>query len=475
MNADQLSAANNIRLNRQAKEPLYAQLYDALRSRIVNGQLAPDRRLPAVRVLAKALGINPGTVVSAYRELEKNGYIISRRGSGSFIQEGMADSLATDQAQIPYLPRLDAIDANQHFIDFASYSLNPDRFSTSNFKQAVNHILDRDGGHAFVIEDEMGYYPLRESLAAELAQRWIKTKPQNIQITSGSQQAIDICARALIRQGDCVIVQNPTYPGAVDAFKACGAKVIGLNFNHGTLIDELEKMLKIIQPKILYLMPNLQNPTTNSLSRLEKARIIGLAHRHDFWIIEDDYGSGLAYDSNTLHTMKEHDPDDRIIYVRSLSQIFASGMRLGYLVSPTRLIESFAGVKRIADISTSGLSQRIFDYYLRNRLWRKHLTGLKLAYHQQYQAAGKLLAESFGDRLSWQPADGAVWFWLQLNLPMTAAEFCTAAQNSGVLIENGDRYYIHAAPHNRIRLSLAPVKEADIAVGIKRLAELVSQ
>ncbi|MCQ5003157.1 hypothetical protein NE699_24555, partial [Escherichia coli] len=84
-----------------------------------------------------------------------------------------------------------------------------------------------------------------------------------------------------------------------------------LNFDHGTLIDELEKILKIIQPKILYLMPNLQNPTTNSLSRLEKARIIGLAHRYDFWIIEDDYGSGLAYDSSTLHTMKEHDPDDR--------------------------------------------------------------------------------------------------------------------------------------------------------------------
>ena len=316
MNADQLSAANNIRLNRQAKEPLYAQLYDALRSRIANGQLAPDRRLPAVRVLAKALGINPGTVVSAYRELEKNGYIISRRGSGSFVQEGMADSLP-GQAQIPYLSHFPADRSDQPLIDFASYSLNPDRFSTTAFKQAVNYILDRDGGHAFVIEDEMGYYPLRESLAAELAQRWIKTTPQNIQITSGSQQAIDICARALIRQGDCVMVQNPTYPGAVDAFKACGAKVIGLNFDHGTLINELEKMLKIIQPKILYLMPNLQNPTTNSLSRLEKARIIGLAHRHDFWIIEDDYGSGLAYDSNTLHTMKEHDPDDRIIYVRN--------------------------------------------------------------------------------------------------------------------------------------------------------------
>ena len=140
LNADQLSAANNIRLNRQAKEPLYAQLYDALRSRIANGQLAPDRRLPAVRVLAKALGINPGTVVSAYRELEKNGYIISRRGSGSFVQEGMADSLP-GQAQIPYLSHFPADHSDQPLIDFASYSLNPDRFSTTAFKQAVNHIL----------------------------------------------------------------------------------------------------------------------------------------------------------------------------------------------------------------------------------------------------------------------------------------------------------------------------------------------
>lgn len=472
MNANQTELAN-IKLNRHRKEPLYAQLYAVLRTRIANGELAPNRRLPAVRVLAKSLGINPGTVVSAYRELEKNGYIISRRGSGSFVQEGMIDSLAADQAQIPYLPHLDATDANQHFIDFASYSLNPDRFSTATFKQAVNHVLDRDGGHAFVIEDAMGYYPLRESIAAELTQRWIHTTAQNIQITSGSQQAIDICARALIRQGDCVIVQNPTYPGAVNAFKACGAKVIGLNFDHGTMIDELEKMLKIIQPKILYLMPNLQNPTTYSLSRLEKARIIGLAHYYDFWIIEDDYGSGLAYDNQALHAMKENDPDDRIIYVRSLSQIFASGMRLGYLISPTRLSESFASVKRIADISTSGLTQRIFDYYLRNQLWRQHLTSLKQAYHQQYQVASGLLTELWGNRLTWHEADGAVWFWLKLKLPMSAAEFCTAARKAGVLVENGDRYYIHAAPHDRIRLSLAPVKEADIAKGIKRLASLI--
>ncbi len=471
------TAIDSIKLNRHAKEPLYAQLYATLRSQIINGQLAPNRRLPAVRVLAKTLSINPGTVVSAYRELEKNGYIISRRGSGSFVQEGMANSLP-DQSAIPRLPHLDAENAqglDQSVIDFASYSLNPDRFSTTAFKQAVNHILDRDGGHAFLIEDEMGYYPLRESIAAELAQRWIQTAPQNIQITSGSQQAIDICARALIRQGDCVMVQNPTYPGAVDAFKACGAKVIGLNFDHGTMIDELEKTLRIIQPKILYLMPNLQNPTTYSLSRREKNRILGLAHYYDFWIIEDDYGSGLAYDSNMLHAMKENDPDDRIIYVRSLSQIFASGMRLGYLVSPTRLIENFAGVKRIADISTSGLSQRIFDYYLRNRLWRKHLESLKLAYHHQYQLADRLLSKSFGDQLSWQKSEGAVWFWLKLNLPMSAAEFCTAARRVGVLVENGDRYYIHAAPHDHLRLSLAPVKESDISTGIKRLAEILPQ
>ncbi|MDD6893750.1 MAG: GntR family transcriptional regulator, partial [Lactobacillus sp.] len=127
------TAIDSIKLNRHAKEPLYAQLYATLRSQIINGQLAPNRRLPAVRVLAKTLSINPGTVVSAYRELEKNGYIISRRGSGSFVQEGMANSLP-DQSAIPRLPHLDAENAqglDQSVIDFASYSLNPDRFSTT--------------------------------------------------------------------------------------------------------------------------------------------------------------------------------------------------------------------------------------------------------------------------------------------------------------------------------------------------------
>ncbi len=469
----------SIQLLKTKDEPLYVQLYDKIVLMIKQHLLSPGYRLPPVRKLAATLAVNTGTVVNAYKELERNGYIFTRRGSGNYIAEQLLhtpDELE-EASRIPLDLTDDiAVNNDENIINMSSISLNPDMISIENFKKAVNKILDRDKSYAFSYQESQGYFPLRESITQELAKKSIATTPQNVQIISGAQQGIDIVARALLKHGDIVFVENPTYPGAMAAFRSCGAKIIDVKLTkEGIDLIDLENKLKQFKPRLIYVMPNIQNPTGISYSKKVCRRLMGLARYYDTYVLEDDYISGLSYQDTAPIPLKAYDTDERVIYIRSLSKIFMPGLRLAYLVIPANLYQSVLNVKHISDIATSGLTQRVFDYYLREGLWQEHLNSIRNIYKTQFEFALKTVKKYLPKDIEYVKPLGGLSIWLNLPERLNAMKIIAEAKQEGVILCDGAPFFVRHAPNRQIRISFAMLSLADITSGIQIISRLTSK
>ena len=478
---NEFSEFMSIQLIKKSTKPLYVQLYEQIILRIKQNLLSPGYRLPSVRKFAQYLSVNPSTVVNAYKELEQNGYIFSRRGSGNYIAEQIAntvDELEENQNNIPIdlTDDFTAFSSEKKLINMSSISLNPSIISIKTFKMAVNKILDRDKSYAFSYQESQGYYPLRESITQELSKKRILTTPQNVQIISGAQQGIDIVSRALLKHGDIVLVENPTYPGAIAAFRSCGAKIIDIKLTkEGIDLVDLENKLKQFKPRLIYVMPNIQNPTGISYSKSICRRLMGLARYYDTYILEDDYISGLYYQNTMPTPLKSYDTDDRVIYIRSLSKIFMPGLRLAYLIIPSNLYQSILNVKHISDIATSGLTQRVFDYYLREGLWQNHLNTIRNIYKTQFEFALKSAKKYLPDDISYVKPSGGLSLWLNLPDRLSASEIIVKAKNEGVLLCDGAPFFVRQAPNKQIRLSFATLSLSDINTGMQIIQKLTQK
>ena len=201
----------SIQLQREGEKPLYAQIAAALKEAIDAGQLPADSRLPSIRTLAAQLQVNAVTVVNAYRELELEGYVWSRTGSGTYVRSSP-----------PAKPPVRFSSPHQG-INFASATPTPEIFPVGDFKRLLNLVLDRDGGHAFGYQESQGWPPLREAMQEYLGQIGIAARLENIHIISGAQQGIDLAAKILVRHGDTVLVESPTYHGAIATFRSRGS------------------------------------------------------------------------------------------------------------------------------------------------------------------------------------------------------------------------------------------------------------
>ncbi|ASR41621.1 PLP-dependent aminotransferase family protein [Ligilactobacillus agilis] len=460
----------SIQLKPEKDLPLYVQLYQQLADLIRAGKIVENYRLPAIRKLAQSLEVNPGTVVNAYKELEKNGFIYSKLGSGSYVakQEQLSESF-----NLPL--GVTEVDDNQaDYLDLTTVSLSPDLVSVKDFQTAIDQVLKTAGSYAFSAQESQGYYPLRQALCSELAKSSIYTAPQNVQIISGAQQGIDIIARTLLKHGDTVLVENPTYPGALAAFRACGAKIIDVKMTaDGMDMEEAETKIRLYRPKLIYTMPNVQNPTGITYSKEKKRKLLGLARHYGAYILEDDSLSGLYYQSENTKPIKTYDQDERVIYILSLSKLFMPGLRLGYLLVPTELLARVRTIKHLADIATSGLIQRVYDYYLRNGLWSKHLTTLKESYQQRFEYCQQLLEKQLGKQVSYQLPQGGLTFWLKLPAKVSAKMVAQKAKKQGVLVTPGQVFYARQADDSHLRISFAGVDEQQAKEALIILGQII--
>lgn len=483
-----LEIFKEIKLDKDSSTPLYQQLYEALRNMTESGRLLHDTRLPSIRELARSLGINQVTVVTAYKQLEENGYVTSRTGSGTYIADiyqrlpsKPENPLLQDelylQAENSYSLN-DQIFIGEDTINFASASPTSDLFPVDNFKIVLNEVLDRDKGNAFSYHESQGFLPLRESIAGLLVKGKMEFPVEEINVISGAQQGIDIIAKALIRQGDCILTESPTYTGAVAVFKSRSAQLADVAMKPGGPdLNLLEYTIKKYRPKFMYTIPSFQNPTGSSYSNEKRKALLALADKYNFFIIEDDYVSDLDFDMHSYIPLKSMDTRGRVILIKSFSKLFMPGLRLGFMVVPTRLSRELLAAKHTTDISTSGLVQRAFDLYIRKGYWSSHFEFMYRIYGERYKKLISALDRFLPPGCSYIKPGGGLNIWISLPAGFPVNSLLHLAAANDLAFAPGTIFHTGNTPDavNNIRLSFAAVQTDKIEAGAEKLCSLISR
>ncbi|MFW5790867.1 MAG: PLP-dependent aminotransferase family protein [Bacillota bacterium] len=469
----------SISVSRDNTKPIYQQVYNQIKSLILDKRLPENSQLPAIRKMAEILEINPATVVKAYQALAEEEYIYKKVGSGSFVAPIQDDGLSyrTDKEEDSLeMLGYGQIEINED-INFASATPSSSLFPVEDFKQAINHVLDRDKGEAFTYQRSQGFFPLRESIQKYFNKNGMSISVNEIQIVSGAQQAIDLLVKIFLDYGDSVLIEEPTYPGAISAFKSRAAEIDTLpTLEDGIDLKLLENMLSKKNYRLLFTMTSFQNPTGICWSEAKKKRLIELAEQYNLIIIEDDCLSELAYDNNSHLPLKAYDRTGQVIYIKSFSKIFMPGLRLAFLTLPDKYRSKLLAAKHATDISTAGLTQRAMDYYFREGLWEKHLVRIKKLFHERYQLMLNQIKEKLIPpvELVYEP-NGGIYFWLKLPAGISAEDFYLAARESKVALLPGDIFKLkdNSNQDNYFRLSFAAVSETEIKTGINRLKKIL--
>ncbi len=446
------------------KLPMYLNIANHIEKLILNQELAPHDALPSIRKMSELRAVNKDTVVTAYNYLENKGYVYKISGKGTYVKE-FSDV------------EIESIDIarDSYAFDFSQSIISTDYFPVEEFKEAFDKVLMRDKGKAFSYHNSVGYEPLRREIKKILYSHGVNTQIENIMIISGAQQGIDIVSRNLLQKNDHVFIENPTYKGAYQYFKSMGVKITGIPFLNDDLdIDRLEKELNWNSPKLMYTMPNFQNPTGISYSDESKRKILNLAEKYDFYIIEDDYTNEINY-GNKVTSLKSLDDYKRVIYIKSFSKILMPGLRVSYIVIPDRLIDGIENIKAMTDISTSGILQRTLADFISSDNYIHHIEKINNVFKRKMDIVYKLIRDYMPKDVEVSMPDGGISFWVKLPEGIDAQTLLKEAKKENITFNIGSDFYINKVLIDRsyIRLSLGSIEEDCIEEGIKILGRVL--
>jgi 2-aminoadipate transaminase len=465
----------SVHLDSDSTIPLYQQIAQQLAEQIKRGHISAGSKLPAIRLLANKLKVNTITVVKAYQELKQAGLAISRPGSGtyaSFLDDITADTLPKFEQTTSSMLSQGQLEIPPGAINFASITPDPSLLPVKTVQQLINQVIDRDGGHVFAYEDSRGYPPLRQAIAATLRELGLRVNADNIQIISGAQQGIDIIAKSLIDPGDTVLVEEPTYPGALAAFRSRGARIATVPLEEdGPDLKVLKHLLTTAHPRLFYLMPTFHNPTGIVYSREKKEGLLRLAAHYGLTIVEDDYLRELVFKEADLTPLAALAPAGvPVLYLKSFSKVLLPGLRLAFLAVPPVIGREILTAKHTSDIFTSGLFQRVFELLLKDDIWEQQMTRVRKLYKQRYLVLNTALRQELPPAITFRTPDGGLNFWLRLPDGKNAFELYQEALKEGVIIAPGSTFNSdgHASPY--FRLTYASSSPEQIRRGVTMLA-----
>jgi GntR family transcriptional regulator/MocR family aminotransferase len=471
--------------------PLYRQIKEYLRQGIVSGSLAPHTRLPASRQLAHDLGLNRITVESAYAELEADGQVQARMGSGTYVVPGVALSpLSGPEGDVTWplwQQRLTVGgeaaaaqgvagngSAHPHEISLASGKSDAHLFPADDFRRVIQTVMRRDGVAALDYGEHNGYTPLRETLSHILATQGLHARPESILMTAGSQQALSLVARRLLNPGDMIVVESPTYSGALDLFRALGLEIAGVPMDgQGMVAEDLEHTLQRHHPKLIYTIPNFHNPTGVCMSATRRRQLLVLADRYNVPVLEDDYVGDLRYHGRAQPSLKALDPGGRVIYVSTFSKMLMPGLRVGFLVADGPVYDCLASFKRVNDIATSSLVQRALEAYVTVGRYQAHLRRSCQIHHRRLDATLAAIEQHLPG-VHVEPPQGGLFVWAQLPDGLSADELLPLARQAGTDFAPGSRFFPDPAEgRGWMRLNCVCQPAEEIEEAIVRLAKAV--
>lgn len=351
---------------------------------------------------------------------------------------------------------------------------NPDLFDHEGLQIAADAVLSRHFGEAFQYGLSEGYPELRSAISQICADRGIACQADDVVVTSGSQQSLDILARALINPGDTVVVESPTYLAALQVFSLAQANLESVGTDgEGMKVDELEALVSRKTIKAVYIVPTFGNPGGVTLSENRRKQLVELSKRYDFVIIEDDPYSEINYTSDVFRPLMAHAKaignEENVVYTSTFSKILAPGTRVGWLVVPEWLKRAVVNLKQTTDLHTSTLSQLMTYEYLQTGRLAGQIALIRDAYRQKYQTFATELEHELGDVLTFHKPKGGMFLWAKFNNGLNTTEWLAKTLANGVVFVPGEFFYCSNPDHSTLRMSFVTATDEQLKEAVRRL------
>ena len=467
----------DVPLFKDSVEPIYRQLARHFRLQIESGRLSPGARLPPTRDLARELGVGRISVVNAYAQLQSEGLIAAHPGRGTFV----TGSRPAGSGLSPSWPPLGALNismremtrlARQPGVIAFSGGTPPEEFlPVEALRHAINTVLDRDGAAAVTYEESEGFPPLRVDVCEYITSLGIQCHPDDVLITGGAQQALDLVVQTLLSEGEILVTSNPTYLGMLDIAHVHRVIPAGVPVDeHGMHLDALETVLRERQPGLIYVAPTYHNPTGTVMPIHRRRQLLALAKRYGVPILEDAVYHELSYRETPPPPLKALDEEGLVLHASGFSKILLPGTRIGYLIADGALRDRLARVKAAADVCTPGLNQRAMHAYLASGALVGHLNRVCAELRLRYEAACVAARQYLPPGSQWTEPAGGLYLWVKLpDDGPTAAELYVMAIQRGVAYAIGTLFHTDGAGNRHIRLNFGAQPPARIEEGFKRL------
>jgi len=370
-------------------------------------------------------------------------------------------------------------------ISFAGGLPAPEVFPLEEFRAACGRVLRDYGAQALQYSTTEGFFPLRELIARHAARYGIEVTPDNVFITSGSQQALDLLGKIFINPGDRILVESPTYLGALQAWNAYGAEYVPVPMDeHGMRTDALEEALRA-GPKFIYVLPNFQNPTGVTLSRERRQQLIELADQYGVPIVEDDPYGQLRYEGDHLPSVVVLDGQYRndchpcyrgnVIYLSTFSKILAPGLRLAWVIAPPEVIRKLVQAKQGADLHTATFNQLVAYEVAHGGFLDRHIQRIRDVYRERRDVMLAAMDRCFPPGVDWTQPEGGLFLWGILPDTMKSADVLKAAIEEKVAFVPGQPFFPCGGGHNTMRINFSNASPENIRTGIARLGNVLYQ
>ncbi|MEH7350126.1 PLP-dependent aminotransferase family protein [Gottfriedia acidiceleris] len=474
-----------IQIHKKSTVPIYLQLSNQIAGSIQSGLLLPNEKLPSLRIMAEELSISLLTVRKAYKWLETNGYVTVEPGKGVFISKKVKKASQVDPSNnwqqtlgINIVRSQYLINRKQLKYDFSKAVVYPRLLPNKFLADEMQKLLRDDASILTTYGPIQGDIELRTEIVKHLYEfQKIRSKAENLIITSGVQQGIDLVAQALLKPGDSIIVESPCYGGALDIFINKGIHLIPVEMDEeGIRSDLIEDMCIKFTPKLIYVNPTFQNPTGISMSNGRRKELIELAQQYHFFILEDDSFSDIYFEKAfQYYPIKHYDLSDHVIYIKGFSKTLAPGVRIAAMLANGPVLEWLLAVKASMDVGSPLLTQKAILPFLRTDRMRSHVEKLRIALQIRRDTSVEILS-SLNDQLIFRIPDGGFNLWLTFHdSNLDIFNLLRKANHENISFLPGVACFNNNTDISSFRISYSLVSENDLATGLEKLRNIIKQ
>ncbi|MCM3786087.1 PLP-dependent aminotransferase family protein [Neobacillus mesonae] len=464
--------------------PLYRQIEEFIKQKIMQAEWTPGMRLPSQRLLAEAFRVNRSTIIAALDELRAAGFIEGNRGGGTIVSRagwtGIPltvpdwEDYAESGTYYPNLPEVQDINHTEFSKDvkrLGTGELSNDLLPHADFSRIYAE-LSKHSRHSLGYLEPQGSLKLREAVSTHLAKHGIISSPESILIVSGSIQAMQLIAMGLLPRKAAMLVEKPSYLYSIHAFQSAGVRLIGMPMDdEGIRVDRLQDYVQQYHPSLLYTIPSFQNPTGTIMNDVRRDQLIKAAMNTGLPILEDSAYSELWFDTAPPLSLKARDPGGYVLHLGTLSKTVSPGMRIGWVTGPMTVIKRLADIKMQTDYGASSLAQDAASIWLNEGYHERHLLRIRQELKRRRDVLLGLLDRYFADIAEWNTPQGGFYVWVRLRNGIKSDKLFRKALSEGILINPGNIY--DRMEQHYVRLSYAFASLTDLEHGVHTLSRLV--